>query len=769
MEDYKKGDRVSHPIHGFGTVVDVAPFNGEPKTPGNTATIVFDVGVRQTFMLKYAPLRPLTEAELRAQRINTEAHCKQQSADANQKTAQKPVRRICILKNIARNIAHKFSMSASNFGDMACASKIPEVKINLLTGGIEPEYFQTERNYSLAIMCKENLARLLGDPESARIVEGTMAELVATFDLNSMTNDGWINAAFTVTLTTDTGKTFSGTVKQPQLTELGFNAAYDTGRKSAGAESRTYKGHQGRLRLINRAVWRLGRDFALSSNLLCLAARQNNIPEAEIDLLKGNITPETLNTGDNIKLVRRAMKNIPRLLKNISPYVIPPSYARIYAKFNLDYARGPGTRLATYIISFYADEKQFGRALEYSATLPLICRAEPFQVRIRFNHEAYGWATLTISAGGQSVNIECSDAYSPFIKLRDWARTLANGGIPATLGIDEESGLKNFSVYPAKKEGKLLLHITGGTFEGRTYLKTLFQPEQVAAEFRRELRRFLLEDFDPERWQDDDDNKDGGSDLSTLPKRMFADNWLAVSQKEREFLSKYAEVRPLSEGMHRVASLRLDKATVGESDWSQAEPGIWGYATAAGEEIVKPQYLYAEDFKNGTARVCRGVWENGEQPKDNDGYYKPEQTLWGLIDKSGREVIPCRFYRDLQPVEGGKYYIAESTPGAKNTSLVLNPSGEVLFYPDGQTLITYERNGIVKVARAQYPHKELEGLFDIKRRAWLEDHQCKNIRILIGLYDLKSGYWIFECRFKDIEYRGEKNITLTEFNWWEPT
>ena len=676
--------------------------------------------------------------------------------------------RLKLLNGVARNMAHKFSVSAVYFAEMAVDHKLAEVRINLLSMTIEPRFLMIERNLSLVQMCAANLENIMEKPEFQNI-QITKAELVAAFDLNSMTNDGWINAVFTVTLITDTGKTFSGTVKQPQPAKLGVITVSGAARKSAGAEPRTYKGHQGRLRLLNRAVWRLGRDFALSSNLICMTARQNRIPEAEIDLLKGTITPEILNTRDNINLVRRAMKNIPRLLKNISPDAIQPSYAMIYARFNLDYARGPETRLATYIISFYADGKQFGSALEYSATLPLICWAEPFHVRIRFNHKSCGWATLTISAGGQSVNIECSDACSPFIKLRDWARTLANGDIPTPLWIDEESGFKNLSVYPAKKAGELLLHITGGTYEGRTYLKALFRPEEAAAEFRRELRHFLLEDFDPERWQDDDDNKDDGSDLSTLPKRMFADNWLAVSQKEREFLSRYAEVRPLSEGMHRVASLRLSKATVGESDWSQEEPGIWGYATADGEEIVKPQYLYAEDFKNGVARVCRGVWENGEQPKDNDGYYEPEQTLWGLIDKSGREVIPCRHYSDLQPVEGGKYYIAERVPDAKNTSLVLSPSGEVIFYPDGQTIITYERNGVVKVARAQYPHKELEGLFDIKRRAWLEDHPCKHIRILIGLYDLKSDYWIFECRFRDIEYRGKDDITLREFYWWEPT
>ena len=49
-----KGKRVMHPVHGPGRVVDLIGTGEFAK-----ATVVFDSGVRQTFMMKYAPLQPI--------------------------------------------------------------------------------------------------------------------------------------------------------------------------------------------------------------------------------------------------------------------------------------------------------------------------------------------------------------------------------------------------------------------------------------------------------------------------------------------------------------------------------------------------------------------------------------------------------------------------------------------------------------------------------------------------------------------------------------
>ena len=49
-----RGRRIIHPVHGPGRVVDQIGAGEFAKV-----TVVFDSGVRQTFMLKYAPLQPI--------------------------------------------------------------------------------------------------------------------------------------------------------------------------------------------------------------------------------------------------------------------------------------------------------------------------------------------------------------------------------------------------------------------------------------------------------------------------------------------------------------------------------------------------------------------------------------------------------------------------------------------------------------------------------------------------------------------------------------
>ncbi len=59
------------------------------------------------------------------------------------------------------------------------------------------------------------------------------------------------------------------------------------------------------------------------------------------------------------------------------------------------------------------------------------------------------------------------------------------------------------------------------------------------------------------------------------------------------------------------------------------EPGNWGYIDVKGKIVVEPQYYFATGFWNGdghhavVARLCN------------------EELLWGVIDESGKETIPC--------------------------------------------------------------------------------------------------------------------------------
>ena len=98
----------------------------------------------------------------------------------------------------------------------------------------------------------------------------------------------------------------------------------------------------------------------------------------------------------------------------------------------------------------------------------------------------------------------------------------------------------------------------------------------------------------------------------------------------------------LSGSMHddRLPVSTLLMPPVDLSLWSDGDflAGEWGYIDGKGKEIIAPQYLYANNFIDGLAVVCKGKWI----VKSDNSYWCDEQ-LWGVIDVNGDEVIPCRY------------------------------------------------------------------------------------------------------------------------------
>lgn len=66
--------------------------------------------------------------------------------------------------------------------------------------------------------------------------------------------------------------------------------------------------------------------------------------------------------------------------------------------------------------------------------------------------------------------------------------------------------------------------------------------------------------------------------------------------------------------------------------------GMWGWIDLEGNEVIPPQFVYAMSFFEGKAIVCRGKWS-----VDDCGRYWCEDERWGVIDKNGKEVVPCMF------------------------------------------------------------------------------------------------------------------------------
>lgn len=207
-------------------------------------------------------------------------------------------------------------------------------------------------------------------------------------------------------------------------------------------------------------------------------------------------------------------------------------------------------------------------------------------------------------------------------------------------------------------------------------------------------------------------------------------------------MSDYTDIGDLHDGLRRVSTLHISRAQV--SGTPDFPPGVWGYIDGTGKVIISPKFIYATDFQNGTALVCKGTWEpllgkikySSPHPVDETVCYTSGEELWGLIDKTGKEIIPC-IYAELHISEDAKYAIAERVAGAKNTSLVMNIDGKVIFEPGGQTFISYETNDLVTVCRGEYPGEEL-----------------------VGLYNLKASKWLFDCIYEDIYVQANGEIEL---------
>ncbi len=70
--------------------------------------------------------------------------------------------------------------------------------------------------------------------------------------------------------------------------------------------------------------------------------------------------------------------------------------------------------------------------------------------------------------------------------------------------------------------------------------------------------------------------------------------------------------------------------------------GLWGWLDKNLDIVIEPKYVYATNFVNGKAIVCKGDWdiqvdENGEE------LYWCNNEQWGVIDRFENEIVPCRF------------------------------------------------------------------------------------------------------------------------------
>ncbi len=118
------------------------------------------------------------------------------------------------LRNAARNIAHKFSVSTNHFAYLALSGYSKSIVLDFITNEISPREYSIDRNHILLNQCKVNLERLVSQREREII---TRAYLTVTF--SQQNSSFMLSGNYELTLELANGKKAIGTVNSLTLAQ----------------------------------------------------------------------------------------------------------------------------------------------------------------------------------------------------------------------------------------------------------------------------------------------------------------------------------------------------------------------------------------------------------------------------------------------------------------------------------------------------------------------------------------------------------------------
>lgn len=213
---------------------------------------------------------------------------------------------------------------------------------------------------------------------------------------------------------------------------------------------------------------------------------------------------------------------------------------------------------------------------------------------------------------------------------------------------------------------------------------------------------------------------------------------------------RYKKVKGFSDGMCMVSTSDIDWMQL--ASHSDYEPGVWGFVNEKGEEVISPQYIFANDFQGGIAIVAKGEWSI--YPKWDDEHdqcrYWSEEELWGGIDKRGNEVIPFIFdeivaymvYEKEDISKRGEIYKAHVGGWENGYWGIIDRKGKWIVQPQFED-IGFEYH---------------DGLFTFYREnMWGGEPK-------MGIYDIKQNKVLFEPQFDDVEFCDNGDIIVEVFD-----
>lgn len=167
-----------------------------------------------------------------------------------------------------------------------------------------------------------------------------------------------------------------------------------------------------------------------------------------------------------------------------------------------------------------------------------------------------------------------------------------------------------------------------------------------------------------------------------------------------EGLEEYRGCEPFREGYSRF----------------YAKDGKIGFIDKDGNISIEPIYDSASDFRDGLASVCIG--EN-----------------WGVIDKSGKIVIPFEYKRRIIISEG--FVIA----GKADKSMVLNQLGEAVFETPYEAVTGFSEGlACVRNSEGKIGYIDTAGSIVIPFSSYTLGHEFKEGYALVGNDQENCGY-----------------------------
>lgn len=240
--------------------------------------------------------------------------------------------------------------------------------------------------------------------------------------------------------------------------------------------------------------------------------------------------------------------------------------------------------------------------------------------------------------------------------------------------------------------------------------------------------------------------KDGKAKVRRDRKWMYVDkNGNELEIKSASSSLKYQDVGEFNEGMCKVSTLKLGFMDLAyHSDYSEIA-GTWGFINEDGTEVITPQYIYAEDFCNGVAIVCKGKWTIDKKwdNKYNTGRYWTEKELWGVIDKEGNEVVPFIFDEIKHFWDVNDVFMVHYGGWETGHWGVIDNHGIWLADPVFEDI--------------NYDYKD--GLF-----AFYAEDKWNGDDVPLGIYDIKKKKVIFEPQFFDVSFCDDGWIAVEVFD-----